>query len=153
MRRKINESYLLRLNRKAAFVQFKDTTWCNENTDSAEAEYFSEVVSLSFPNASKQRPDDEECYTTFWLRLYGTDEKGCYQQMEYEPFERELDTLSQVIELVNTYVRSRLFRIIWQQHGKYLLLDPNGLNYTGELISLTDAKRTCQFNFLLNPKT
>jgi|GEM_PF-2222335 len=150
MRRKINEHYLSSLNRRAVFVKFEDTTWHNENTDSAEADYFGEVINVSFPNAGKRIVGDEECFTMFYLTLYRIDEQNCYEKIPYDPFEMEFETIAEVIGAVNAYIRSRPFMIRWEGRGKYLLLDPNGANYTGEYVTLKDAKRTSRYNYELN---
>lgn len=149
MRRKTNDRFLARLNRNAVFVRFDDTTHPNENTDSAEAEYFGKVISVSFPNASRQVLDDKECYTTFYLRLYDVDQYGCYDLLEYKPFEQDFATLREALSAINLYIRSRPFTIIKCDRGNYVLLNPFNADYIGEYLTLRDAKRICKHNFNL----
>ncbi|MBE9599869.1 hypothetical protein [Pedobacter sp. MC2016-24] len=147
MKRKSNDVYLARLNRKVIFAKFEDTTWHNENTDSAEAEYFGKIINISFPNSTKLVIDDPECYISFWLTLYDLDAEGNYEQIPYSPFDREFLSYNETLVAINDYIRTRPFSIVWQSRGRYRLLDPNGIDYTGELVSLKDARKTSSHNY------
>jgi len=147
MRFKTSPRYLDRLNKKAVFVTFTDSSWHNEPTDSAEADYFGCTLRVSFPNS--RRPDLLERFNTFCLELFATDQQGCYQQLDYPPFDQEYGTLAAAANAINAYIRSRPFTILRHERGKYQLLDPAGYDYSGEYLTLAEAKRACAGNFKL----
>lgn len=140
---------LQQLNEAAVFVHFEDTSWHNEPTDSAQAGYFTDMISISFPNATKKDADNVDTYASFYLQLFMADAQGLYEKKPYPPFDNDFDTLEEAAGAVNAYIRSRPFKIIDYGGGLYQLLDPEGMDYIGDFIGLVDAKRTCCNNFIL----
>lgn len=140
---------LQQLNAAAVFVHFQDSSWRNEPTDSAEAGYFGEKISICFPNATDEDADNVDTYASFYLQLFKIDAEGLYEKRDYPPFEEDFDTLEKAAGAVNAYIRSRPFKIVDYGGGLFQLIDPEGMDCIGDFVGLADAKRTSCNNFIL----
>lgn len=57
--------------------------------------------------------------------------------------------LIQICEIIQQHLRSRPFTIHPFNPSEFQLLDPNGMDYIGQYVTLADAKRTSGYNYLL----
>jgi len=148
MRTYKNEALLRKLNKNVVFIKFEDVTLPNDLVESIMCDYFGMNIKILLPY----------CCTTNCIKLIfgffivAEDYSSRPQQISFmksSDDKNEFHKVEDVIKMVNEYVLSRPFQILKWGTGKYkyILLDPNGLNYTGEYVSLTDAKRTCDFNY------
>lgn len=149
MRTKTNQIWLARLNSEAIFVQFTDTTWHNEPTDSAKASYFGREIYVSFPNATKPDPEDPESFVSFTVEIYSDDKNSNTHYLMDQKGSVDFENFEEMLQAINNYICSRPFTILKHSKEKYRLLDPAGFDYVGEYITLADAKKTCGYNFIM----
>lgn len=56
--------------------------------------------------------------------------------------------VTDITQAINKYIKSRPFTIIAYNRGQHRLLDPNGMDYIGQYVTLKDVKRTAFYNYV-----
>jgi hypothetical protein len=117
------------------------TVTFSENVVDIESEYFGSLIEIKI-TTSEGRNDGFHCLITI------TDENGMIEMYKSLNHKVTHNLIYKVVQLINTYVKSRPFIIIHYSRGQHKLLDPNGMDYIGQYVTLKDAKKTSFNNYL-----
>ncbi len=107
-----------------------------------EAEYFDSKIQLLFYVS-----DSTKRIKTGRLKITN-DKNQPINEMEINT--SRLSSAIKTISLVITeYISSKPFTIVKHHRGEYKLLDPNGMDYIGQYVTLKDAQKTSCHNYQL----
>ncbi|HEK22053.1 MAG: hypothetical protein C0191_04625 [Mucilaginibacter sp.] len=102
-----------------------------------ETEYFGSII--------EQYQTKSKCFLACGLSII--EESGLTFNNSYFDKAPLASAIKSMILFINEYLRSRPFTIVKYELGKYQLLDPNGMDYIGQYVSLIDAKKTSFYNY------
>lgn len=144
---KSHDHWLARLNTKVVFVEFTKCVLADESRAYGQAHYFGKDIRVSFASDGSTGRKNPDFQIGFTVEIFAT-YSGIDQQYLTDPQGNpEFSTFEQMITAINSYIKSRPFLIEWYDRGKYRLLDPEGMDYVGAYITLSDAKRTSDHNY------
>ena len=112
-----------------------------DNVINIEADYFGSVIQIEIKLA-KSRKHILQSHISI------TNEYG---QLEMDKILNHQNTdslFNKVVIAINSYVKSRPFIIIRYLPGQHKLLDPNGMDYIGQYVTLKDAKKSSCYNYI-----
>ncbi len=105
-----------------------------------EAEYFDSKTQLLFFVSDSTKRIKTGC-----LKITN-DKNQPINEMEINT--SRLSSAVKTISLAITeYIRSKPFTIVKHHRGEYKLLDPNGMDYIGQYVTLKDAQKTSCYNY------
>lgn len=126
---------------KRIYAQLNFTLTSLENEVDMESEYFGSEIQIKIKPAESKN-HSLRCHITIM------NENGLLETDKILNHKTTYNLINKVIKLINTYVKSRPFTIVRYSRGQHKLLDPNGMDYIGQYVTLNDAKKTSFNNYL-----